>query len=46
MSPARPPEGANSLSEGQGRRPKGAPVSRSAAPEAHSAAARKAEVTQ
>jgi hypothetical protein len=27
MSPARPPEGANSLSEGQGRRPKGAPVS-------------------
>jgi hypothetical protein len=26
MSPARPPEGANSLSEGQGRRPKGAPV--------------------
>ena len=27
MSPARPPEGASSLSEGQGRRPKGAPVS-------------------
>ena len=26
MSSARPPEGANSLSEGQGRRPKGAPV--------------------
>src|SRR5512140_3421368 len=26
MSPARPPEGANSLSEGQGRRPKGAPM--------------------
>ena len=26
MSPARPPEGAHSLSEGQGRRPKGAPV--------------------
>jgi branched-chain amino acid transport system ATP-binding protein len=28
MSPARPPEGANSLLEGQGRRPKGAPVTR------------------
>jgi len=27
MSPARPPEGANSLSEGQGRRSKGAPMS-------------------
>ena len=27
MSPARPPEGAHSLSEGQGRRPEGAPVS-------------------
>ena len=27
MSPARPPVGANSLSEGQGRRPKGARVS-------------------
>ncbi|WP_414652324.1 nicotinate phosphoribosyltransferase [Ideonella sp.] len=27
MSPARPPEGAHSLSEGRGRRPKGAPVS-------------------
>ncbi len=26
MSPVRPPEEANSLSEGQGRRPKGAPV--------------------
>jgi peptide/nickel transport system ATP-binding protein len=26
MSPARPPEGANSLSQGQGRKPKGAPV--------------------
>jgi len=27
MSPARPPEGANSLSEGQGQRPVGAPMS-------------------
>lgn len=27
MSPARPPEGAHSLSEGKGRRPQGAPVS-------------------
>src|SRR5512140_1018299 len=26
MSPARPPEGANSLSEGQGRKPEGAPM--------------------
>jgi len=33
VSPARPPEGANSLSEGQGRRPKGAPVSPARPPE-------------
>jgi len=33
MSPARPPEGANSLSEGQGRRPKGAPLSPARPPE-------------
>ena len=33
MSPARPPEGANSLPEGQGRRPKGAPLSPARPPE-------------
>ena len=34
MSPARPPEGANSLSEGQGRSPKGAHMSSAAVPAA------------
>ena len=34
MSPARPSEGANSLSEGQGQRPKGAPVHAPAVDEA------------
>jgi RND family efflux transporter MFP subunit len=33
MSPARPPEGAHSLSEGQGRRPEGAPVTAAALPQ-------------